>query len=173
MLQNENILLRAPEPSDVDFLFELENDIKLWHVSQTRNPLSRFDMEQYIFSLEKDPFKAGNVRFIIESAVEKNILGTVDLFEIDALNKRAGVGIVILEKHRNKGYAFEALSLVKKYSFEVLDLHQLYCNIETDNELSLKLFTSAGYEISGVKKEWNRKNGRWIDEYFLQLINSI
>ncbi len=170
-LSTENLILRAPEPNDVDFLLNLENDVKLWHVSRTLRPFSRFELEQYIFSQEKDPFKSGQVRFMIELVSSGDIAGAIDLFDIDALNSRAGVAIVILEKYRNKGIASEALEFLIDYSFSILELHQLYCNIENINEASLKLFTGNGFEISGLKKDWNRYEGKWIDEYFLQLIH--
>ncbi len=170
MINNERISLRGVEPADLDFLFETENDTALWHVTQTTRPYSRFDLEQYVFSVEKDPFRAGQVRFIIELNDTSETIGTVDLFDIDGKNRRAGVGILILEKYRNRGYAAEALSLLRDYAFNTLELHQLYCNIEEDNESSLKLFKKEGFEVSGLKKDWNLKKGQWSHEYFLQLI---
>jgi diamine N-acetyltransferase len=169
MIKNKQIILRAPEPNDIDFLYNLENDQLLWHVSQTYRPFSRFELEQYVFSVSKDPFESHQVRFIIELKTGETI-GTADLFDIDPYNLRAGVGIVILKEHRNKGYAFEALSELIKYSFKTLNLHQLFCNIEKVNKESLDLFKKVGFEITCLKKEWNRKNDFWIDEYFLQLL---
>lgn len=169
MLKSKTILLRAPEPQDIDFLYHLENDVKLWHVTQTFRPFSRFEMEQYVLMAEKDPYSARQVRFMIE-LLKGETIGTVDLFEIDAHNKRAGVGIVIVEGYRKKGYAFNALELIIKYAFDRLDLHQLYCNIEVDNEESLKLFKKCNFEISGIKKDWNRIENGWQNEYLLQLI---
>ncbi len=170
MLTSEKILLRAPEPQDVDFLYHLENDEKLWHISQTFRPFSRFEMEQYVLMAEKDPFESHQVRFMIE-LLSGETIGTIDLFTVDPYNKRAGVGIVIVETYRKKGYALEAIKLIVDYCFNQLNLHQLYCNIESSNLGSLELFKKVGFVISGLKKEWNIKNGVWQDEYFLQLIN--
>ncbi len=172
MLTLENIVLRALEPQDVDFLYFLENDDALWHVSQTLRPFSRFELEQYVLRAEKDPHEARQVRFMIDLDQGETI-GTIDLFDIDLHNKRAGVGIVIIKKYRNKGYALLALELLKKYCFKHLNLHQLFCNIEKDNTHSLALFKKAGFTIVGLKKDWNIVPGRggWADEYFLQLIN--
>lgn len=169
MLQNDNIRLRAPEPDDVDFLVDLENDTQLWHVTQTRVPYSRFEMEQYVFSQNKqDVFSLQQVRFMIELKKERQLAGTIDLFEIDGLNRRAGVGIVVVEAFRNKGYAGATLELVAEYAFNHLNLHQLFCHVEEDNEASLKLFQSHGFQVSGLKKEWNSKNDQFVGEYFLQ-----
>ncbi len=173
MLQKGTIRLRAPEPQDVDFLLDLENDMKLWHISQTAVPFARFDLEQYIFSANKqEPFAAGQVRLIIEYIEnDKNTtIGTADLFALDAINRRGGVGIVLLESYRGKSFAGIVLDILINYGFNFLNLHQLYCNIEKGNEASFRLFESREFEVAGVKKEWNRINGKWIDEYLLQRI---
>ncbi len=173
MLQKGTIKLRAVEPQDIDFLFQLENDTSLWHVSQTFVPFARFDMEQYVFSVNKqEPFATGQVRFVIEHTQnnKKYVIGTIDLFALDSINRRGGVGVVILEDYRGRSFAGTALDILIDYGFDVLNLHQLFCNIEEGNKASLKLFESRGFEISGVKKQWNWKNGKWIDENFLQLI---
>jgi len=73
---------------------------------------------------------------------------------------------------RQKGYASEALELLIKYCFTILNLHQLYCNIPADNEASLKLFKKHGFQEIGVKKDWIRTGNKWIDEYLFQLVNS-
>lgn len=169
MLQNADIKLRAPEPNDIDFLLDLENDTQLWHVTQTLVPYSRFEMEQYVFSQNKqDVFSQQQIRFMIELKEEGQLAGTIDLFEIDGINKRAGVGIVIVDALRGKGYAGTALDLVTAYAFDHLNLHQLYGHVEEDNEVSLKLFQSHGFQLSGLKKEWNLKNDEFVGEYLLQ-----
>jgi len=57
------------------------------------------------------------------------------------------------------------------YAFNILHLHQLYCNVMPDNETSLQLFQKHNFKIIGLKKEWLRVKKGWGDEYLLQLIN--
>ena len=52
----------------------------------------------------------------------------------------------------------------------MLDLHQLYSNVRIDNESSIALFKKVGFEVSGLKQDWVYENGRYIDEYILQLV---
>ncbi len=173
MLKNNQIILRAIEPNDIDFLFDLENDMKLWHITQTLVPFSRFDMEQYIISVQKqDPFAAGQVRFVITLVENDQPIGFVDLFNINPINQRAGIGIVIIEKFRGKNYGNYAIDLIEKYAFEILNLHQLYCNVEENNLSSLRLFEKHGFTVVGLKKDWNKNNSGWIGEYMLQKIRS-
>jgi diamine N-acetyltransferase len=173
MLKKENIVLRSPEPADVDFIFKVENDQSLWHLSNTLTPFSRFDLEQYVMLSDKDIYVTKQARFIIwkEDAETKIPIGTIDLFDFEPQHKRAGIGIMILESMRSNGYAGLALDILIEYSFSIIGLHQLYCNIEDDNDKSLQLFLKKGFKITGKKEDWNLRNKNWKTENFLQLIN--
>ena len=84
---------------------------------------------------------------------------------------RAGIGILIHETFRRRGFASEALDLLTDYAFNTLQLHQVYCNISPDNDESLNLFKSKGFKMVGIKKEWNRIRNEWHDECLFQLLN--
>lgn len=173
MLKGKNIELRALEPDDIDLLYKWENDEELWYLSNTITPFSRFDIEQYVLSAGNDIFSSKQLRLMIAKIAgeERATIGTIDLFDFDPVNKRAGIGIMIEKNERNRGYASEALGLLIDYCFKILNLHQVYCNIASDNAASLELFSKFNFRETGKKKDWILTNGNWIDEHILQLIN--
>jgi len=172
-LKKDNISFRAVEPEDVKILLKWENNIDTWHLSSTLIPFSRFDIEQYVMNAGKDIFTTKQLRLMINlSDKDQQItVGCIDLFEFDPIHKRAGVGILIDESYRKKGIAATSLNLLAEYAFNILNLHQLFCNIEEDNKKSLSLFQHQGFKIAGLKKDWNYKSGNWINEYLLQRIS--
>jgi diamine N-acetyltransferase len=171
-----DIVLRAPEPVDVDVLYRWENDPEIWHVSNTLTPFSKYILEKYIENAHLDIYQVKQLRLMID-VLDKGTrlsrpIGTIDLFDFDPYHNRAGVGILIGEKSdRKKGYATQALEKFISYCFQTLQLHQLYCNISQGNTESLKLFRKSGFLISGRKTDWIKTPGRYIDELMLQLIN--
>ncbi|MFM2264638.1 MAG: hypothetical protein RLZ77_53, partial [Bacteroidota bacterium] len=46
-LQNQTLYLRALEPEDLDFIYQIENDETVWEISHTKTPYSRFLIRQY------------------------------------------------------------------------------------------------------------------------------
>jgi len=173
VLQNEYLRLRAPEPEDLEWLYRWENDPEVWISGTTLTPFSRYVLGKYLETAHLDIFETHQLRLMIELNSRPDApIGTIDLFDYDAYNNRAGVGILIADKkERGKGYASQALRLIIGYCFEVLGLNQLYCNIDPQNQQSIKLFTEAGFEIVGLKKRWTRRGTVYHDEYLLQLLN--
>ncbi len=169
-LSNKKIKLRAPELQDIDVLYQWENDESIWYLSNTHIPFSRFDLEQYILNSNHDIFSDKQYRFIIEKQDSKEVIGCIDLFDFDPLNKRAGVGILLDEKFRGQGLASDALMLFIQYAFEYLNLHQLFCNILASNTKSLILFKRKQFSIIGVKRDWVFSGEEYHDEILLQLI---
>jgi len=166
----KKISLRALEPTDVDILYKWENDTGVWNVSNTIEPFSRFVLEQYIMNSHQDIYTSKQLRLIIENIESGVAIGTIDLFDFDPVNMRAGMAILICSEERNKGYASETLELMIDYSFQTLHLHQLYCNISIDNVASIQLFKKKGFHQIGIKKDWLFRENKWIDEYMFQLI---
>ncbi len=169
ILKKDNIKLRALEPTDLNFLFQTENNTVFWEVSSTQTPFSKYILSQYIANAHQDIYEAKQLRLIIE---HKNIsIGMIDLFDFNPQQKRAGIGILILEKFQGKGYAKTALDILISYCFEILHLHQLYANITIDNQASIRLFTTANFKKVGVKKDWIYTKDGYKDELLFQLIN--
>jgi len=177
-LENSAVKLRALEPTDLDLLYSWENNMEIWKVSNTITPFSKYILKKYIETSHLDIWETKQLRLIIEAKNQSSLMqvsvGTIDLFDFDPFHLRAGIGILIANKEfRHRGYATEALSLLIRYAFETLQLHQLYCNISFENQISIQLFKNHGFNVVGVKKEWQKTLNGWGDEIMLQLINPI
>lgn len=175
MIRGTSVILRALEPKDVDLMMIYENDSDIWPVSGTLVPYSRYTIEQYYANAQQDIFTTKQLRLAIELVSEipepGPTIGYIDLFDFDPQHRRAGVGILIGDKkNRRKGYATEALRLLIKYSFNTLNLHQLYCHIENNNEASMRLFSGCSFRVCGVIRDWIVYEGKWHSVSLLQII---
>ena len=167
-LKGNTIQLRALEPNDLDWLFNIENDESFWEVSNTITPFSKAILEHYISNSHVDIFTAKQLRLVIET--KDKPVGLIDLFDFDPQHHRAGIGILVLPEFQSKGFATDALRILIKYAFDNLQLHQIYANIISENAKSIELFQKLGFEIVGNKEEWIFYKGKYKDELLLQLI---
>lgn len=171
-LKGKNIYLRALEPEDLDFLYELENNPGIWEISGTVTPYSNHVLKLYLENAYRDIYDVKQLRLCI-CANEGNTIGLIDLFDFDPRNRRAGMGIVVLDPtDRNKGVGAEAIELLSKYAFSILNLRQLYANVGEENEASIHLFKKMGFEKVGVKRDWILSEGIFKNEILFQKINS-
>lgn len=168
-LKAERLYLRALEPEDLELIHVIENDESIWEVSQTQEPYSKFVIKQYLENSFKDIYEVKQLRLVISNYDDKAI-GLIDLFEFDPKNKRVGVGILILNKHRGKKYATEAMDLIVGYVFKHLQVHQIYANVIADNKASINLFKTCGFDYHSVKKDWIFEDNNYKDELMFQLI---
>lgn len=161
-LKLNDITLRVPEPEDVDILCQWENDSANWAISQTIIPFSRKIMKDYAGGVH-DLMAQKQVRFMIVR--RKEIVGSVDLFDYDPINSRAGIGILIDRSYRRQGIAGSVLQIIESYARDILFLRNLFANIQASSPDSIELFEKAGYRKSGVRKNWYRTPDGWTDEY--------
>ncbi len=172
LLKNSEIALRAVEPEDLDILYGWENCTALWVHGNTLAPYSKLVLRQYITdALEMDIYQSKQLRLMIDLVDENITVGTIDLYEIDAHNRRAGVGILIDEAYRKRGLATQALKLTTEYAFNFLYLHQLFAYISISNTNSIDLFKKTGYTEVGLLKDWVQRSETFEDVLLCQLVN--
>jgi diamine N-acetyltransferase len=172
LLENNDIHLRALEPEDLDILYKWENDSKLWHHSSTLAPYSKFALRDYLLNSAQDIFQSRQLRLMIIEKKTGNSIGTIDLYDFEPMYLRAGIGILLDENYRNKGFGFQALQLMEEYAFHFLLLKQLYAYVPKSNEVSYKLFRKSGYKENGTLEAWIKTTQGFADVYFMQRINA-
>lgn len=173
LLENEHIKLRALEPEDLDILYRWENDTSLWIHGNTLSPYSKLTLRQYINdSLTQDVFQSKQLRMMVCLKEDNRTIGTIDLFDFDHHAGKAGIGILIDENFRGKNYASEVLQIIQDYAFNFLNLHQIYAYISCDNQISINLFSKAGYIETARLKDWIKVKATFLDVLVMQLVLS-
>lgn len=171
-LSGKQIYLRALEPTDLDFLYHLENDTDNWELSGTQTPYSKAVLEFYLDNAHRDIYEVKQLRLCICNA-SKEVIGLIDLFDFDPKNRKAGLGLIIKNQDdRNKGFGAEAISVFCEYAFSILNLHQVYANILESNTNSIKVFEKLGFTAVGLKKDWVFSNGSFKNEILYQKFKS-
>ena len=153
-MTSSRLQLRAVEPTDVDLMYEVENDTDAWRYSDTVSPLSIQLLTDYALSYDADPFSAGQLRLIITEKTSDKPVGIADLYSISQRHRHAFIGIYILKEFRELGYAKETINILENYAKDILFLHQLGAKVEEGNKKALSLFLSCGYEEKVILDQW-------------------
>ena len=116
--------LRKIEPTDLPYLYQWENDARMWADSDTHNPLSQADLREYIASSSGDIYRDGQLRLMIDE--DGTSMGCIDLFDFDPRNRKAAIGMYIAPHARGKGIGTQSVRLLEDYAFGFLKLRMLY-----------------------------------------------
>ena len=166
-MEIRKVYLRAMEPEDLDFLYEIENNERIWDISATNVPYSHYVLRNYIANAKNDFFADNQVRLIIENNAKQNI-GILDLVNYDPQHQRAELGIVLLEEYQGKGYAYAAILRLIDYAQKNFQLHQIYAYVDVNNTKSYKCLKSVGFQENACLKDWFFKANKYNDAYVMQ-----
>lgn len=139
---DNQLKLRALEREDLPFVHRLNNDAKImsyWF----EEPYETFVELQDLF--DKHIHDQSERRFIVEKDTE--MIGLVELVEIDYIHRRAEFQIIIDPEHQGKGYSADATFLAMNYAFSVLNLHKLYLIVDEENKKAIHLYKKCGFSI--------------------------
>lgn len=169
VLIGEKVSLRAVEPGDATLIYLWENNVANWKFTNTDSPLSMFEIYQLIEE-QRAVRETGQLRLMIQENQSQNLVGTIDLYNVDFKNAFGTVGILIADiKHRKQGFALESLKILASYAQKQLQLRNLTCGIQSMNLGSQKLFEKAGFRQVGCRNNWFVVEGKLEDEYIYQL----
>ncbi|EAF4322888.1 spermidine N1-acetyltransferase [Listeria monocytogenes] len=147
-----DLKLRPLEREDLKFVYRLNNDAKImsyWF----EEPYEAFVELQELY--DKHIHDQSERRFILE--LDGQMVGLVELMEIDYIHRRAEFQIIIDPKFQGHGYAVSATKLAMKYAFHVLNLHKLYLVVDKVNEKAIHVYEKVGFI----------REGELIDEFFV------
>lgn len=170
LLVGKRVSLRAMEPEDLEVLYILENDTKLWEISSVNVPYSRNLLKQFITKGSHDIYTDGQLRLMVESIEDGTVIGMCDLVNFNPRHRRVEIGIVLSEDYRNIGMGTEVLQLMENYVRHFLHLHQIYAYVAVTNEASLRLFAKSGYHDSCLLKDWLNTSEGYVDTKIFQKI---
>lgn len=149
-----HVSLRALEPSDADFMYQIENDTAAWRYAERVAPLSRSLLREYALNYDANPFSAGQLRLIIVDKDSGVPVGLLDFYDISVPHRRSHLGIYILPPFRERQFALHTLAAAAEYARKHLHLRMLVASIDGTNAASVNLFKKAGYTLHQPIEGW-------------------
>lgn len=160
-LTGNRIALTSLTEQDILKLDGFFNDISSlkYYLPTTVRPFNREQLSKLL-----SDWNDGETCFVFAIRKGEELLGIVNIDDIDWTNSHAEIGIALTEKNvRGKGYASETLKVLCDYAFFELGLHRVWSRIIDGNIASMKLFAAAGFELEGRMRSHVRRGGKWLD----------
>ena len=145
VLETPRLRLRPPSLDDAGFAYELVNDPSWLRFVGDRGVRSLEDARRW---LERGPIAArerdGYGSYVVELREDRTPVGLCGLFRRETL-EHPDLGYALLERHRGRGYVFEAASAVIEHARGGLGLSRLYAITDPTNERSIRVLERLGF----------------------------
>jgi RimJ/RimL family protein N-acetyltransferase len=168
-LVGEKCYLSPCTPEDAEQWSIWDNDLEI------AIPLG--DEAYTVYPLEKMPEIARDVTtdqshlFSIIDAATDTLIGRCLLFDIDPVNRKAMLGIVIGDKaYWNRGYGVEATRLLLDHGFNLLNLNSIMLGTFSFNKRALNCFRKAGFKEIGKRRQARIIAGRAYDLVLMDIL---
>ena len=173
-ISEENITLKKVSLDDAQFFFN-----SLREKNQTKflslGPLVDVNHAKKLINnyLEYwDNYLQYNYVILVKLATnEIKKVGSISLWNISWLHRRAEIGIWINTKYWNQGYGKKAITLIKNIGFFHLNLNRIESHVAMENERSIKMFKASGFEEEGILRKYLNFRGTFFDAKVLACLN--
>jgi RimJ/RimL family protein N-acetyltransferase len=137
-------------------------------------PVERSKLVEYINGINKNNtvFLAiylsndGQSRQMDKAAM--SFIGTLKIYDIDLLSRRASIGIAIGERSNwGKGYAAKAIRIACNYIFNTLGMRKITAGYFGNNIGMERAFIKNGFAVEAIFKEHIWVAGEYIDHKFV------
>ena len=170
-IKTERLILRDLKESDALNLSKNGNTPNI--ISKTfylPDPFNISDAQKYIQEKIRESNK--DIRESYELGIEYNgeVIGMINLYQIDRVNKKAKVGYWIGKDYRRKGFVSEALKLIIDFAFSKENLNKISAKVITTNIESNNLLEKYGFKKAGELKQDQIINGESKDCFVWELL---
>jgi len=174
MILGDKIRLRAIERTDIPRFVRWLNDPEVTQYLLMSSPLSTVMEEKWFEAqLERPPHLGQILAIEVQPGNDWVHIGNTGLHDVDPVNRSAEFGIMIGEKEFwNKGYGTRATRLMLQHGFENLNLNRIYLEVFSTNPRAMQAYTAAGFTREGVLRQAIFKNGHYIDEIIMSILQS-
>ncbi len=167
-IEGNRIYLSPVNIEDAEMYAKWLNDRKVTDgIHGTRNVVNIEGERKWI----ADTLERGTHTFGIVLKDSDKLIGNIGFSDYNGTDRSATLGIFIGdEEYRNNGYGSEAIKLLIKYGFDVLNLHNIDLGVFSFNERAIACYKKVGFKEYGRRHECYFLDGKYHDRIEMEIL---
>ncbi len=164
------LVFLAPERRDnVPLYWKWANDREVTRLTKGYGRAPSF--EAALAAYDRETSTEDVRRFGIHLAASGELIGRCSLKGLQLIVGRGEASIFIGEdKHRGHGYGTEAMYLLCRVGFEMLELHTIFLTVLACNPRAIASYHKLGFQDAGRLREASARDGNRIDILYMDLL---
>ncbi len=172
-IRTARLLLRGFEPTDLDGILAYFSrpDVQRyldWRVrdsSECRAALAAMCVQRRLT-------RSGDaITLAVVRRSDDALVGQVSLRWTDATAAQAELKFVISPRHRNQGYAVEAVRAALDLGFDTFHFHRIFARCAADNQQPARLLRRLGMRLEAHYREHAVFQGDWDEELHFAILD--
>jgi len=165
-IDTDRLILRPPQQRDYEGWAKVRRDSRAflvpWEPSWSRDHLSLRAFRNRVVWAERAVRQGEALPLLLVERAGGAIVGGLTLSNIRRQPAQAAtLGYWVGQSYARHGYMTEALSAVREYAFNTLDLSRLEAACLPENDASRRLLERCQFKYEGVAQAYLQINGRW------------
>ena len=161
MYEGKLVRLRAITREDLPRYVAWINDWEVARHLEFFRPVNLEGEERWYNSLLES--SDDNFVFAVET-LEGRHIGSVGLHQVHSRHRSAMMGIFIGDKeHWGRGCGSDAIRLMIRYGFEMLNLNRIWLQVFEFNERAIRCYEKCGFRREGTLRQAHYSEGQYCD----------
>jgi RimJ/RimL family protein N-acetyltransferase len=162
MIKLGDVVLRALEVKDVDYLYSYRNDWEvIRHLGGFSAGYSHANLEDWI---KAHTNRADEVLWTIADALTDQCHGHVGLYQIDNRVRKGQFAILIGDRTLwGRGLGTRVTHAVVSWAFAQLNLHKVSLHVLSNNERAIRIYELLGFHREGILGDEQFRDGQFLD----------
>lgn len=168
MLKNKTIKISVLEKKHLERLRSLRNDPETSYFLTSVIPINEIMQINWFNNISVDTSK---MYMIIEDK-KGTFIGVVRCDEWDKINRSMRIGIDIVSKFRNKGFATQAYDLLFDFLFSNLGINRVWLLVVEYNKIAISFYKKLGFQIEGKQRQAIYRNNIFNDYIMMSILKA-
>ena len=153
-LRGERLIIRPLRRDDIDKRLKWKPYPDPLYAHYNPGEMAETQKKEWYLKRKKDP----RMLFLAIDGLKGELLGFLNIYDLDLENKKAKLGIYLGYEYTDKGYGTEAIKTLLPYYFEKMKFKELYLDVAALNQRAIKCYCNCGFEF--VRTEFKRHDPR-------------
>lgn len=169
-LETERLLLRPLRRDDLPFAVRHFTDPAVWRFMLDDEPITTAEQVAEIVSDYIDEPGDTYNRWVLTLKADGTPVGTCGYHRWSRQHRKAEIGYDLSPAWQGQGYMREAVGVILRHGFGVMDLHRVEALVAVGNERSAHVLRSLGFEREGLLRDSFFSGGRFHDHELYALL---
>jgi len=153
-LKGKKIILRPLRRDDINKRLKWKPYLDPLYAHYNLREMTEAQKKEWCLKRKKDPL----MLYLSIDSLEGELLGFLNIYDLDWENKKAKLGIYLGYEYTDKGYGTEAIRTLVPYFFEKMKFKELYLDVVALNQRAIKCYLNCGFEF--VRTKFNKHDPR-------------